>query len=670
MIRRFHIRVEPVVAKRLAFRDKSKIAPLLVAVAIGISAMTRLGWLGLVEFKNDESWTLSIASSIARGQSHPLVGIGSSLGIPNAPFFVYLMALPEFFSRDPAFATAFIGFLGVAAVGLTFAFGRWLQNDVAGISAALFFAVSPWGIIYSRKIWEQDALPLFVCLAMFSLFVAIRGGRRHFIVPGLASLTLSIQLHPTALTLITPAAILIVGCLLADRRAPSRTLGWLGIGLVVSTVLEAPFVVWQFRNGWPLLEAARHVAGDLGRIDLTALRLAVGVAVGNGYPTLAFVDDSWGPSRWFELSLLVVGLVVIAVQAVATKKPDNRIVALALLAWLGFPIVAQIRHSVPVFPHYFIVLFPAPFLAMGIGTTTIWNASRWLPDAAGGMGKHPIVAAKILALVAVAIPTGLGVLSFGSYIGALGSGQSRDEFGVPLERQWTLIAQTTTGGSTAPVYLGAHDDLAPSLTYLSEERLRSFDDRVGLLLPPEGPGATVIATDLTTVGTALLERLNGRAPVEVFALNDRRKVAIYRLSGDSSSRIGNLRPLDVRFENGILLTDYRVQTDQARRSIVVAVRWQLDGPAPSKTPTVFTHIVDAEGRTVAQFDGTAYADLGWHQGEACLSEYVLPWPTTPGPFHVEIGLYDFPSLRRFLVTPVTAGSPIDVVNLDSSIGSL
>src|ERR1700730_11628747 len=116
-------------------------------LALLLAAVTRLGWLGLIEFKNDESWALRVAASIARGQAHPLIGIGSSLGIPNAPFFVYLMAIPEIISHDPAVATALVGVLGVGAVGITFVFGRWLADDIAGIAAALLFAVSPWGII-------------------------------------------------------------------------------------------------------------------------------------------------------------------------------------------------------------------------------------------------------------------------------------------------------------------------------------------------------------------------------------------------------------------------------------------------------------------------------------------------------------------------------------------
>src|SRR5574342_177801 len=51
------------------------------------------------------------------------------------------------------------------------------------------------------------------------------------------------------------------------------------------------------------------------------------------------------------------------------------VVALALL----LPVLFFIRHSTPVFPHYFILLFPAPYLLAGIGLDALlarWQA-RW-----------------------------------------------------------------------------------------------------------------------------------------------------------------------------------------------------------------------------------------------------------------------------------------------------
>src|SRR5262249_47721921 len=151
------------------------------------------------------------------------------------------------------------------------------------------------------------------------------------------------QLHPTGFALLVPAAILIGSCLVEDHRRPSRTLRPLGLGVAIGAVLESPFVIWQIRNGWPLLEATRHLAGDPARIDFSALHFATSVAVGNGYPTLALVGDSWSLSRWLELLLLVGGLGTVGARAITTTKRFARIEAVALLGWHAVPILFQTR---------------------------------------------------------------------------------------------------------------------------------------------------------------------------------------------------------------------------------------------------------------------------------------------------------------------------------------
>jgi hypothetical protein len=94
----------------------------------------------------------------ARGRTFPLLGIGSSVGLRNAPFSVYVVTPPFLLSSDPILATQYIGALNVLAVGLLYGLARRYYGATAALIAALCLAASPWAVIFSRKLWAQNAL--------------------------------------------------------------------------------------------------------------------------------------------------------------------------------------------------------------------------------------------------------------------------------------------------------------------------------------------------------------------------------------------------------------------------------------------------------------------------------------------------------------------------------
>ena len=73
-------------------------------------------------------------------------------------------------SSSPIVATAFIALLNVVAVALCYGLSRKMfaplgeRAWLAALIAALLFAVAPWAVIHSRKVWAQDLLPFFVML--------------------------------------------------------------------------------------------------------------------------------------------------------------------------------------------------------------------------------------------------------------------------------------------------------------------------------------------------------------------------------------------------------------------------------------------------------------------------------------------------------------------------
>jgi hypothetical protein len=87
--------------------------------------------------------------------------------------------------------------------------------------------------------------------------------------------------------------------------------------------------------------------------------------------------------------------------------------------------------------------------------------------------------------------------------------------------------------------------------------------------------------------------------------------------------------------------------------VTVQAVWGAEAQ-PSKDYTVFVHLLDGEGKVVAQEDtqprGGAFPTSAWLADEAFSDRYVVKAP--PGEYTLEMGLYDASTLQR-LGKPVT-----------------
>src|SRR5690349_15621505 len=88
-----------------------------LALVLFVAALMRFGEPGIVEFKLDEAWLSRLSLEWLRGGTFPLIGMPSSVGLPNPPVSVYLISLPFALSSNPLVATLFVAALNVAGVG-------------------------------------------------------------------------------------------------------------------------------------------------------------------------------------------------------------------------------------------------------------------------------------------------------------------------------------------------------------------------------------------------------------------------------------------------------------------------------------------------------------------------------------------------------------------------
>jgi hypothetical protein len=208
-----------------------------------LAAALRFWHLDLAEFKGDELQVTQLAFALALHGQWPDRGILSSLGTYNSPLFVYLEAMPALLWASPLALTALVAVLNIVAVAMAIIFARRYFGPTPALVAGLLFATAPWAVMYSRKIWEQDALPPVVLLFFFALFAAVVDRKpRALLLCGLAA-GVAIQLHPSAIVL---SVIALVALLLWPRRFPWRSV-LAAIALAVLTLLPYLNAEWQHR---------------------------------------------------------------------------------------------------------------------------------------------------------------------------------------------------------------------------------------------------------------------------------------------------------------------------------------------------------------------------------------------------------------------------------------
>jgi hypothetical protein len=400
-----------------------ELAALGVVLLVGV--WLRFSRLDLLEFKGDEAMALHLASKLAHGSGPVLAGLMSSVKVTNPPLFIYLLAPLVWISHEPVFISCCIAALNLVAVMLCWQVGRKYFGCVAGLVAAALFAVSPWAVIYSRKIWAQDLVPVFVAGTLWAYLALVFEGRRKAIFWVVLLPLLVIQIHFSGLAL----TVVVVLLLLLLRPALDWRLALAAVA--VAAVLGLPYVWYQTRNDWSdFRQAKATLAGQSYRIpegmvvhpDLgyafprrdSWWHVVALVAAGEiedilGLSARAELDPNgvWrtahqGGAEYFEATqwlgnwlLWVEGVAFVvawgwlAVRAwrvvrFRRQKPWVSVAGTAagksawvLVLWVAVPLVVFVAARLWTYLSYFVILFPVVFLVLGVAVQELLARVKW-----------------------------------------------------------------------------------------------------------------------------------------------------------------------------------------------------------------------------------------------------------------------------------------------------
>jgi hypothetical protein len=133
---------------------------------LAIGSLLRVIWPLDIEWKLDEKWMFHKAESIAHGyEPWPLLGMQNGIGTENPAAGVWLFAALAHLTDTPVGMTQAVSILNVIAL---WGFAAWVMKTwpeadrPVGLGGVALFAVSPIPVLFSRKIWAQDVLPVLL----------------------------------------------------------------------------------------------------------------------------------------------------------------------------------------------------------------------------------------------------------------------------------------------------------------------------------------------------------------------------------------------------------------------------------------------------------------------------------------------------------------------------
>lgn len=631
----------------LKARDVAVLAFILI-----VAALIRFSEAGRVEFFHDEAMLSMLAQEMADGQTFPLTGIVSSVGLPNPPTSVWVMALPYLFTSSPLVATLFVAALNVIGVGVLWFIARRYLGATAALIAALVYALNPWAVLYSRKIWAQDFMTPFILLAVLLALYGLIEGKRWARVVALPLMLFAAQIHFAGWALLP----VILALFWSWRERLTRP--EVGLMAALSVLVMFPYTLGlaqTLHSNPDTLSTVfeRTGAGDGLALSGDALRFTAYFATGLGVETwvapqqqdalLANVPTL--PLVWGLLGLLMfIGLLAVWIE--------YRPLAPLLTLWVIVPLMVFSVTWTQAYPHYFIGVLPAYAVLTAVGAMSL---IRVLP-------QRPIARAVIIAGIAVILFTQQawwsGMLRYVSTREiAFGAGTSGYTTPVSALLQ---TADALRGVTRVTVYSDGQDPLfhadaarwpvllRDSGACLSVLPLETTGARVGMALESaqDNRALWVLPDGVSQDAVTVINRVQARAGGEQYVVTP----------GVAAPVRDWVTIEQVRFANGVTLNAYALTQER------LYLQWRLPNArsrllldARRDNYQYFVHVLNESGERIAQFDEAYLQGRWWCEGDT-----LVTWtPLADNPADtIRVGFYSL-TPQPGLGLPYT---PIDVLD--------
>jgi hypothetical protein len=581
-----------------------------LVVILVIAIVLRFIWPDIVEFRQDEADLARLAERMVNNREIPFLGIPSSAGIPNSPVTVYAILPPYLFTNDPVIATLYVAGLNIVGAILFWLLARRYFGSVAAFIGGLAYAVSPWAVMYSRKLWAQNYHTPLILLGFLLALHGFWEKRSWAQVLALPILIIAMQIHFAAWALL-PIYLFIMW-------TGRQNISWRAVGL---SILLCGFLLIPFGIGVAQLIAQQNTRVDQGREWTTRNIIKPGgqylwLVTGTGLDQyharaqeeafLREVTPAW-PLWFVALPLMAIGVIGL------WRRYQRRVTGLILL-WAFLTPVVLVLGAIPggaglpfidAAPHYNIPLIPIICLLVGLGFITLGD---WLSTFLPGVAGQVIVGALALALFATQFIAILALLRF------VDTTYTPTQFGFATPLRYLLHVESRLPEDHKNLLLlTAEDPVVRSdhganvwrgLLGNQADCVREIQPEMQVLVQPARP-LTVLAgpgsPDLA--GWNALYRQGERTRLELRP--EEGFYDIYQVAEPLAPEGLNLVEVDTYlFANDVALIGYSLQDDQ------VNLHWGL--PAARTTNYTYTaRFIGADGSTLGEQSDAFWPSLNW-----------------------------------------------------------
>ena len=598
---------------------------LLLVIIVGIAALMRLGEPGIVEFFHDDAMVATMAQELVSGERWAWTGIISSVGIPNPPQTIYVISLPFLFSPDPRIAIYFVMLLNVLGVAILWWIAQRYFGRTTALIAGLAYALNPWAILFSRKIWAQEyhtpILLLALTLALYGYMESRtddetqsgRSRRAWAQVLAIPVALFGVQIHFGA-WLLLPAFALIL--LFGRARWTWRRLA-LSAALCALVLLPYAIGLIQTLNSDPtrIADAAnRSEAASSLRFDLQPLTLLSDLATGLGLETWMAPNEQVDMlaqvppfAPWLFLGLLSLGG---AISLVITAR--YRPFAALCFTWVLLPIIVFIPVWTPVYVHYFIPVLPILALLCGIGLARLIAL-----DPAKPLGRVVLLSAFAI----LVLTQGMWWRGALRYVDQ--NHISYPGFTTPLHILEDIRAEL---GDTQDLLVLSYG-MAWNLHHESAVWPVMMRDRAqcvrtligeGYAVFPQGPFSVLVAPDAPADPVMNLYQ---NAQPRIFP--EREGGSAYTLYEWDSAPVWELTPVThlddaARFDMGVSLSGYSTSDG------LLLLEWRLPQGRRGLDYQYSGQFFDAAGERIAQIDQPFWQGAHWCEGDRLITWQPLP----------------------------------------------